>query len=223
MLAIAINKIYDKFLKITKQGEEFSVPVTNLDKDEVFEVKVWAKNPEHAEQRAIYFAEISEQTDNLQFDKSLGLIRGKEFYTPKSTGQAVSSPIAVWRDPVYKEAMQQISNNAGFKTGSMLKGAMAELKDVTAKKQIDGVLTLPDLNKYLKNNIISMFSWSAFIPAGSLFLYAGLTTDNFDGRLTNQPLIAGIVLLIIGATALTASVKDYRVIQKKIMELENGL
>lgn len=225
MLELLINLIYDKYLKKTGRGEQFDVPVTNHDKGTTHTIQVWAKNATEAESRAVDKAFMLEKNGNLKLDHSLGLIQGSDFYKPKSVKQAVTSPIAVWRDPIYKNAAAGVTNNGGYRSGSMLKGALAELKDVVKKRSTpDGVLTYQDLKRIERNNIITAFIWIGIIPIGLVFLYAGYLTPSYEGKYIsiNQHIIAGSVLTILGVLAFISTVLDYKKIQIKISEAESG-
>lgn len=225
MLELLINLIYDKYLKKTGRGEQFDVPVTNHDKGTTHTIRVWAKSAHEAEMRAIDKAFMHERNGTLKPDKTLGLLQGKDFYKPKSVKQAITSPIAVWRDPIYKNAVAGLTNNAGYKSGTMLKGAVHELKDVLKKRASpDGNLSIQDLKKYEKNSLVTVFIWLGMLPIGLVFLYSGITMPDYTGSFfhINQQIVAGVVLTALGVLGFISTVLDYKKIQIKISEAESG-
>lgn len=226
VLEKAVNAIYDLFLKFTGLGQLYEVPVTDNNTGEEVVLIVWAKNPKQAEIRAVDKAVFLTRKGGFpglyEAAKSLGVIQDQKYYKPKGVIHAATSPFAVWRDPVWKNGRKNVFNNAGHKSGTMLKVALSELKDVTDRNQEqDKEITPEQLKRYASNNIMSLAIWFGMLPVGGVFLFAGLTNTN-DNSLINQPVVAGIVLLLIGCAGILKGIIDYRIIQKKIRESRNN-
>lgn len=231
MLLTLIHFLQDVFLKLTKTGIPYSVPVffnkneiddhsySESDTEETI-VVVWAKNEQLAQKKAIEKVANNIRMGKFKFD-SMGLIQGKDFYKPRSFRQAVSSPIAVWRDPVYKRALYNMTNGSGQPTGTMLKGAWDELTEVTVKRhEKDGELSIVEINRFQKNNIISLFIWLSFMPVSFLFFYSAITMPEIKlmGLLLSPQFISAVVTFIIGFGGILSGILDY----KKIKELKQG-
>jgi|TARA_R110002072_G_scaffold301723_1_gene482181 hypothetical protein len=221
-----IDGIYDIYLQKTGKGQEYEVPICMDDNGTIKEIqiRVWAKNPKEAEERALSKAySISFKEHQSIEQKSLGLVLPRDHYKPKGIAKTMTSPIAVWRDPVYKKALSNVFGAAGYRVGTMTKLSISELK-----KQVTSVNENIEINSdYLLNalrvNIISLFIWVGVAFMGVIFLFLGFHPGN-EGKFIiswlNPYIVASIVCLFIGFLASYKTIKDYWWITQKLEEIE---
>jgi len=221
-----IDGIYDNYLKHTSKGQEYEVPIVVAENstNRKILVHVWAKNTAEAEERGIAHAHTLTYKHNQKLNterRSMGVLLPLEHYKPKGIVSAIASPFAVWRDPVYKKAMANISGSVGYRAGTMARLSIEGLMGQTGNINNDDTVTEEFLTQALKVNIISIFIWTGLLIVGILFLLLGLNFENeekFVISWLNPYIIASIVSILIGVLAIYKTVRDYNWI---IMELDN--
>lgn len=223
-----IDGIYDLYLQRSGNGSQYDVPIHIRDGSNIeeLEIRVWARSPAEAEERALALAHTMDYKRRQGIhDKSLGVILPKEHYKPKGVLRTISSPIAVWRDPVYKKGASNILNNVGYKAGTMFRLSVKGLLKVITGTNEESSLSKEYLEKVLRVNIVSFFIWIAFSLIGLMFLALGFSSGH-EGKFViswlNQYRIAGIVCIIIGVLALTKTFKDYLWITRRLQELDDS-
>jgi hypothetical protein len=224
-----IDGIYDVYLQKTGNGQEYEVPICIEEHGSVRKVpiRVWAKNEKEAEERAIARAHTISFNRNQSLEqKSMGLVLPKEHYKPKGVARTIVSPIAVWRDPVYKKAWSNIFGAVGYRVGTMTKLSISELKRQVTEVNESGDINRDYLIRALKVNIISIFIWVGFSIMGVVFLMLGVHPGN-AGRFViswlNPYIVASAVCLVVGTLAVYKTVRDYIWIIKKIDEIQQLL
>jgi len=224
-----IDGIYDIYLQKTGKGQEFEVPICIEDHGTVHElpVRVWAKDAKEAEERAIARAHTISFDQNQSIEqKSMGLVLPKEHYKPKGIARTITSPIAVWRDPVYKRAWSNIFGAVGYRAGTMTKLSISELKQQVTDVNESVEVNRDYLIRALKVNIISIFIWIGFFILGVVFMLLGFHPGNEDRFVItwlNPYIVASIVCLLIGSLAVYKTVRDYKWIIRKLQELEDSI
>jgi hypothetical protein len=224
-----IDGIYDVYLQKTGYGQEYDVPICIEEHGSVrkLPIRVWAKNEKEAEERAIARAHtISFKRNQSLEQKSMGLVLPKEHYKPKGVVRTIVSPIAVWRDPVYKKAWSNIFGAVGYRVGTMTKLSISELKKQVTEVNESGDVNRDYLIQSLKVNIVSIFIWVGFSILGAVFLVLGFHPGNV-GRFViswlNPYIVAGVMCFFVGTLAVYKTVRDYIWIIKKIDEIEKQL
>ncbi len=224
-----IDGIYDVYLQKTGKGQEYEVPICIEEQGTVHEmpVRVWAKNEKEAEERAIALAHTISFDRNQSIEqKSMGLVLPKDHYKPKGVARTIVSPIAVWRDPVYKKAWSNIFGAVGYRVGTMTKLSISELKRQVTEVNESSEINKDYLVRALKVNIISIFIWVGFFILGIVFMMLGFHPGN-AGRFVitwlNPYLVASVVCLFVGTLAVYKTVRDYIWIINKLDEIEQQL
>jgi len=213
-----LDTIYDGYLNLSKKGKVFEVPIHHINDDGEEEflktVQVWAKDETQAEMRALSLA-IRQDRERQQsmHDKSLGLVMPKEYYQPKGFWRKLTSPFAVWRDPVYKKGASSVVGTAGYKVSSMTRSAISHMLKTVRANNNDGAMDKASLEKALKVIIISIFLWVGLSILGLIFFIIGLDqniANKFYLKWLNPFLVAGVVCLLLGGLATFRSIRDYK-------------
>lgn len=221
-----IDGMYDLYLKSSGKGTLYEVPIHIQEDHGIREVqvRVWALNEKEAEERAVAHAHTMEfkRTENIQ-QRSLGLVLPRSHYKPKGITRTITSPFAVWRDPVYKKGFSNIFGAIGYRFGTMTKLSIKELKKQADSSGEQPILDASYLTNALKVNIISIFIWAGLFVLGVVFLMLGLHPGN-EGRFVitwlNPYLLASCVCIGIGLIAEYKTITDYFWIVRNLNEFD---
>jgi hypothetical protein len=222
-----IDLCYDLYLQKTNKGILFEVPICIRTEHGVEEsiVSVWAKDEREAEERALLHASESEyrKSEGIQ-QKSLGVVLPKSHFKPKGFFRTVTSPVAVWRDPVYKKGLTNIFGSNGYRFGLMTKLSISGLKRNLFSPDASTIFNRKHLTDALWVNIVSMFIWASLIVLGIVFLILGFESmgkDRFVINWLNPYFVACIVCFFVGSIAEIKTVKDYFWIVKTLDKIED--
>jgi len=222
-----IDGAYDLYLQKSGNGSQFDVPIHIRENGNIEEIsiRVWAKDSREAEERALAKAHSIDFSKQQKIqDKSLGVILPVDHYKPSGIYRTVTSPFAVWRDPVYKKGAKNILNGSVYKAGTMTKLSFKGLMRVFTNSDTDEDLTREYLEKAHRVNIITFFIWLGFSLVGLMFLLLGFHPgyeDRFIISWLNQYIISGIVCISVGTIAVIKTYKDYQWISNKLNEYED--
>lgn len=225
MNATLIDGIYSLYLKHSKKGELYEVPVkfssheNGSEDNEDIVLHVWATSEEEAEERAAKQAQAMERkkTRTTQ-EKSLGLILPASHYNPKK----VTSAWKLWKDPCYQKAKDNMFAPSGYTAGTMIKLSIASLLNQKQDNNEEKKHNIQFLTKAYKVNIICFFIWISLLLIGVLFSILGI--QHFDSgkfflKWVNPYVVASFISLFIGIINIIKTYRDHKTIVKSIGEL----
>lgn len=227
MSVTLIDTLYNNYLKFSKKGDLFEVPVTfksnENDEGETINLHVWATSEEEAEERAARQAQSMEKKKNRTLqEKTLGVILPVSHYKPRKITQAWK----LWKDPCYQKAKQDVFAPSGYTAGTMIKLSIASILNQNKGEDSTPKVNTQFLIKAFKVNIITFFIWTSLVVIGLFFSILGFLyfgSDKFFLSWINPYIIAACVCLFIGFVNLTKTYRDHKTIKKSIKNLSQKI
>ena len=193
------HRVYELVTIATKRNSTYTITLINSDTGAQSDHIVTAASEDDAINIAIAKAEeenTKSPSPNIN-ENSLGVIQGKTFYKPKGVLRTLTSPFAVWRDPVYKKSILNSARSSTLKPGSYLLSATNSLKpQKLTNKNITP--SRKNIQKAINLNILAVFGWAAI---GCISFLSALHLLN---RIPNYALVTQlpyIVCTVIGTIA----------------------
>ncbi|MFA0809402.1 hypothetical protein [Microbulbifer epialgicus] len=221
-----IDGFYDFYLIRSGKGILYEVPIVieSGNTTEECNITVWAASENEAEERAIAYAHSIQikKSEKIQ-DRTLGLILPLSYYKPKGFKRTLTSPIAFWRDPVYKKGYANMFGAIGYRFGMMTKLSISDLKKNVLSSNQETEVSLKSVTSALKVNIVSIFIWASLLIMGVLFLFLGIHPgykDKFVISWLNPYLVSSVVCFTVGFIAEYKTMKDYKWLISKLDELK---
>lgn len=196
-----IDTAYNTISRLTGRAGRYQVTLKHSDTGELTTVDVTAATIDDAVNRALAQATNqppdgkSEAPDVV--DRSFGVLLGSSHYKPTSISRAVTSPFAIWRDPVFKRSLKASSRASTLKPGSLVRMSHKALLAGDRINQGPSP-TRRNIQKAININIVALLAWLGILI---ISISAGAHTVNTFDNTPLVHLLPFIIGTVLGSAA----------------------